>query len=103
MDRLQSSRAPLNTRSRGAKRCVPRNLVQNYLAITLGQVTQLRSKHGIIIECKIDTDCDAARQELKSYGASLVGERYSFVQKKHVASDGPSADVSAWLAHYMDQ
>jgi len=63
-------------------------------------VAELRSKHGVILECHIETDNGTAKNGLESYGASLVGKRYGFVEQ-NISGDGPSTEVSAWLNRSM--
>ncbi|KZV77137.1 Lipoyltransferase and lipoate-protein ligase, partial [Peniophora sp. CONT] len=64
-----------------------------------GEVTaELRSKHGLILGCEFKTDDAWAREELETFGVSLAGKRYGFMDSENSLEDGPVAEVSAWLA-----
>ncbi|KAI0036064.1 hypothetical protein K488DRAFT_76244 [Vararia minispora EC-137] len=60
----------------------------------------IRSKHGLILECALETENAVLRERLEALGSSLVGKRYGFVDQ-HLDGDGPVAEVSAWLAEEM--
>ncbi|VDC02518.1 unnamed protein product [Peniophora sp. CBMAI 1063] len=63
-----------------------------------GEVTaKIRSKHGLILECRFETDDAWAREELETFGASLAGKRYGFVEDKSMTGDGLVAEVSDWF------
>ena len=57
----------------------------------------MRSKHGIILECALKTDDAFVKDDLETFGASLTGKRYGFIENEMALGNGPVEDVCAWL------
>lgn len=69
----------------------------------IGQTAEVRSKHGLILDCALKTDDAWAKDELETFGTSLAGKRYGFIENEVRRVDGPAAEVSAWLAEEMSK
>ncbi|KAF7971725.1 hypothetical protein HWV62_20097 [Athelia sp. TMB] len=71
-------------------------------AFSWGEITaHIKSKHGVILSCVLETDQDMVRSDLSTLARSLEGKRYGFVRDEEVEIGSQPEDVWIWLKTAM--
>lgn len=61
------------------------------------KTAKLRSKHGIILDCAIDSSNAASiESELKDLGTRLQGQKYAFIDKSVLGLEGHEKKTEVW-------
>ena len=86
--------------------CTKQSLAHPQLTLFTAQTAKLRSKHGIILECTLESSTDPViAAELADMGAKLQGQKYAFVDEGVLGLEGDEKrrEVWGWLRAEMSR